>query len=89
DPKAIWDWKRKVTFYGNHALKRIPYEEWGLKTIPPLTARRKHEIRTGTAHYEVLFPGRYLPQDRVPTLLHRLAKEKQNMHRTKLIWSVV
>ncbi|EUC42389.1 hypothetical protein COCMIDRAFT_28987 [Bipolaris oryzae ATCC 44560] len=89
DQKAVWDWKRKVTFYGNQALTRIPYEEWGLKTIPALTAKRRQEILDGKAKYEVLFPGKYLSQQRVPGLLEKLAKERQNMHRSKLIWSVV
>lgn len=89
DEKAIWDWKKKVTYYGNQALKRIPYEEWGLKTIPALTAKRRQDIVDGKAKYEVLFPGKYLPQERVSGLLEKLAKERQNMHRSKLIWSVV
>jgi hypothetical protein len=89
DEKAIWNWKKQVTFYGNQALKRIPYEEWGLKTIPALTAKRRQDILDGKAKYEVLFPGKYLPQERVSGLLEKLAKERQNMHRSKLIWSVV
>lgn len=89
DDKAIWDWKKKVTFYGNQALKRIPYEEWGLKTIPPLSKKRKQDILDGKAKYEVLFPARYLPQERVSGILEKLAKERQGMHRSKLIWSVI
>jgi len=89
DEKAIWDWKKKVTFYGNQALKRIPYEEWGLKTIPALSRKRKQDIIDGKAKYEVLFPERYLPQSRVPGILEQLAKERQGMHRSKLIWSVI
>ncbi|USP75557.1 hypothetical protein yc1106_02831 [Curvularia clavata] len=89
DDKAIWDWKKKVTFYGNQALTRIPYEEWGLKTIPALSAKRKQDILDGKAKYEVLFPGKYLPQERVPSLLEKLAKERQGMHRSKLIWSII
>ncbi|KAF1935044.1 hypothetical protein EJ02DRAFT_460714 [Clathrospora elynae] len=89
DEKAIGNWKKKVTFYGNHALKRIPYEEWGLKTIPALTAKRRQDIIDGKANYEVLFPGKYLPQASVPGLLEKLAKERQNMHRSKLMWSVI
>ncbi|KAF1835899.1 hypothetical protein BDW02DRAFT_261404 [Decorospora gaudefroyi] len=89
DDKAIGNWKRKVTFYGNQALKRIPYEEWGLKTIPALTAKRKRDIESGKAEYQVLFPGQYLPQQRVPALLHKLAKERQSMHRSKLLWSIL
>lgn len=89
DEKAPGNWKRKVTFYGNQALKRIPFEEWGLKTIPALSAKRKQDILDGKANYEVMFPGRYLRSERVPRILEQLAKERQNMHRTKLIWSVV
>ena len=89
DQKAIWDWKKKVTFYGNHALKRIPYEEWGLKTLPTLTAQRKQAIVEGKEKYQVMFPGRYLKQEKLPGLLEKLAKERQLMHRSKLIWSIV
>lgn len=89
DQKAIWDWKKKVTFYGNHAMKRIPYEEWGLKTLPSLTAQRKQAIIDGKEKYEVMFPGRYLRQEKLPSILEKLAKERQLMHRSKLIWSIV
>jgi hypothetical protein len=30
-------WQKKVTVYGNELFRRIPFEEWGLKTLPPLT----------------------------------------------------
>ena len=89
DEKAVGNWKKKVTFYGNQALKRIPYEEWGLKTIPALSAKRKQDIVDGKAKYEVLFPGLYLPKERVPGILEKLAKDRQSMHRSKLIWSIV
>ncbi|KAH9871182.1 hypothetical protein J1614_006758 [Plenodomus biglobosus] len=89
DTKAIGNWKHKVTFYGNQALKRIPYEEWGLKTIPALTAQRKQDIVDGKTKYEVLFPGRYLPEARVTGILEKLAKDRQALHRRRLIWSVV
>ncbi|OAQ97878.1 hypothetical protein LLEC1_04538 [Akanthomyces lecanii] len=29
-------WQRRVVDYGNHAFRRIPFEEWGLKSVPPL-----------------------------------------------------
>jgi hypothetical protein len=89
DDKAIGNWKKKVTFYGNHALKRIPYEEWALKTLPALTAQRKQAILDGKAKHEVMFPGRYLKQEKLPGILEQLAKERQMMHRSKLIWSIV
>jgi len=89
DTKAIWDWKKKVTFYGNSALKRIPYEEWGLKTLPALSAARKQSIIDGKEKYEVMFPGRYLSPQKLPGILEKLAKERQTMHRSKLLWSIV
>lgn len=89
DEKAVGNWKKKVTYYGNQALKRIPYEEWGLKTIPALTAKRRQDIIDGKANYEVMFPGRYLQQQKLPGILEKLAKERQSMHRSKLIWSVI
>ena len=89
DDKAIGNWKKKVTFYGNHALKRIPYEEWGLKTLPTLTAQRKQSIVDGKEKYEVMFPGMYLKQEKLPGILEKLAKERQLMHRSKLMWSII
>ncbi|KAI9865757.1 MAG: hypothetical protein M1824_000017 [Vezdaea acicularis] len=53
--KSETGWKKKVTNYGNKALQRIAFEEWGLKSIPPLTAKRKEEYSTGK-RTEVLFP---------------------------------
>jgi hypothetical protein len=89
DEKAVGNWKKKVTYYGNQAMKRIPYEEWGLKTLPSLTEQRKKAILEGKEKYEVLFPGRYLKQERLPGILEKLAKERQLMHRSKLMWSVI
>ncbi|KAH7128233.1 mitochondrial K+-H+ exchange-related-domain-containing protein [Dendryphion nanum] len=89
DEKAPWAWKKKVTYYGNQALKRIPYEEWGLKTIPALTDKRKKAILEGREKYQVMFPGLYLPQEKVPEILKKLASERQTMHRSKLMWSII
>ncbi len=89
DEKAIGNWKKKVTFYGNQALKRIPFEEWGLKSLPPLTKKRRQDILEGRTKYEVIFPGRYLRSERVPGILEQLAVERQNLHRSRMIWSVV
>lgn len=89
DTKSPFNWKKRVTVYGNHILKHIPYEEWGLKTLPALTARRKKDIVEGRERYTVLFPGLYLQQERVPTILRQLAQERQAMHRSKMIWSIV
>jgi hypothetical protein len=89
DEKAIGNWKKKVTFYGNQALKRIPYEEWGLKTIPTLTAKRKEAILDGREKYQITFPGLYLKEEQVPEILKKMATERQAMHRKRMIWSII
>lgn len=89
DAKAPLNWKKRVTQAGNQALKRIPFEEWGLKTIPALTTKRKNAIVEGTEKYQVMFPGLYLPQEKVSGILQKMAKEKQGMYRSKMIWSIV
>lgn len=91
DTTSIWNWKAKTTHYGNQLLRRIPYEEWGLKTLPPLTAARKRAIvnGNGTERLDVVFPGKYLDEGRVRGLLDKLARERQGIHRSKLIWSII
>jgi hypothetical protein len=89
DDKAVGNWKKKVTYYGNQALSRIPYEEWGLKTLPTLTPQRKQSILEGKEKYEVLFPSRYMKQEKLPGVLQALAKDRQLMHRSKLMWSII
>ena len=34
-------WQKAVTRWGNRALSRIPYQEWGLKSVPSIRARRQ------------------------------------------------
>jgi len=81
-------WQRKVVDYGNQALKRIPYEEWGLKSIPPLSSRRKEEELSGRQKVEVLFPGNLIPQEKVMDVLRVLGTERQGLHKQRLLWSV-
>ncbi|KAF2127817.1 hypothetical protein P153DRAFT_56436 [Dothidotthia symphoricarpi CBS 119687] len=91
DTASTWNWKQKTTHYGNQLLKRIPYEEWGLKTMPALSAARKQAILDGNGkeRLEVVFPGAYIEEGRVRGLLEKLARERQGMHRSKLMWSVI
>lgn len=42
-------WQRRVVELGNHAFRRIPYEEWGLKSVPPLTPRQRDREVVGRA----------------------------------------
>lgn len=88
---ASWEkkesgWQRKVVDYGNSALKRIPYEEWGLKSIPPLSTRRKEEELLGMEQVEVQFPSSLIPESKVPEVMKTLGTERQGLHRKRMIY---
>ncbi|OQN97864.1 hypothetical protein B0A48_16175 [Cryoendolithus antarcticus] len=90
---ASWEtktsgWQKWVTTSGNSLFRRIPFEEWGLKTVPPLTAKRRKEVEEGNVKMEVLFPGGFVKEAEVMGTLGRIAKERQGWHRRKLWWSV-
>ena len=82
-------WQRKVVDYGNEALKRIPFEEWGLKSIPPLSARREKEEIAGKDKVEVSFPASVIPEGKVLDVLRSLSTEKDAFHKKRLVWSIV
>ena len=82
-------YKRKVTTWGNTAFARIPYQEWGLKSIPPLSARRKNEELRGKEEVDALFPSSIIKEANVHNLLRKLATERQALHRKWMWWSIV
>jgi hypothetical protein len=82
-------WKRKVVDYGNHAFRRIPYEEWGLKSVPPLTSRRRAEELEDRKRVEVVFPWSVIPPNNALGILKTLATERQALHRKRLIWCCI
>lgn len=78
--------------YGNMALRRIPYEEWGLKSVPPLSERLKREETkeaSGMGKVEVVFPKSLIPKDRVPDVIKKLATEREALHRKRLIYCII
>lgn len=80
-------WRKKVVDWGNTALKKIPYEEWGLKSIPPLSARRRtEELEAGQATVEVSFPSGVIPMNEVSEVLRRLGTERESLHKSRLIY---
>ncbi|KAI9663189.1 MAG: hypothetical protein M1821_008237 [Bathelium mastoideum] len=89
EEKGIHAWKKTVTRYGNAAFKRIPYEEWGLKSIPPISKKRTAAIEKAKPKIEVLFPGLFLKEHKVLDILRALASERQPLHRRRMIWSAV
>jgi hypothetical protein len=90
---ASWEkmesgWKRKVVDYGNYAFRRIPYEEWGLKSVPPLSSRDKNNVE-GREKVELCFPSSVIPPSKAEGILKTLATERQALHRKRLVWCIV
>jgi hypothetical protein len=82
-------WQKKVVDYGNQALKRIPYEEWGLKSIPALSTQKQSEESSGKDKVEVVFPPSLIPEESVLDVLKTLSTERQALHRKWLIGSFI
>jgi hypothetical protein len=82
-------WQKKVVVWGNQALKRIPYEEWGLKSIPPLSARRQKEDLAGKKVVEVSFPASLIPEQNVTEVLKTLGTEREALHKKRMIYSFI
>ena len=82
-------WQRRVVDYGNHALRRIPYEEWGLKSVPPLSARRRDDELQGREKVELAFPRSVVPVHKAEGILKTLATERQALHRKRLMYCVM
>lgn len=82
-------WQKSVVGYGNQILRRIPYEEWGLKSVPPLSQRRKQSELAGTEKVEVVYPKSLLAMEKVPKILNTLATEREALHKRRLIWCFI
>ncbi|KAK0645479.1 mitochondrial K+-H+ exchange-related-domain-containing protein [Cercophora newfieldiana] len=82
-------WQKKVVNYGNYAFRRIPYEEWGLKSVPPLSQSRREGELNGSEKVEVVYPKSLLAMDKIPKILHTLATERESLHKKRLIWCFV
>ncbi len=81
-------WRKTLTRYGNAAMRRIPFEEWGLKSIPPLGRKRRDSALAAQGPVaEVVFPPGFLAPQRVREVLERIATERQDLHRRRMIWS--
>jgi hypothetical protein len=85
--KSNKKWQKTVTEYGNRAFQRIPFEEWGLKSIPPLSPQRRVEGAAGKK-VEVIFPPTLIKPGSMETLLKKLGTERQSLHRKRMWWSI-
>ncbi|KAI0486183.1 mitochondrial K+-H+ exchange-related-domain-containing protein [Xylaria cf. heliscus] len=82
-------WQKSVVRYGDRALRRIPYEEWGLKSVPTLSARRREEDIIGKEKHHVIFPRSIISTTRAPEILQTLATERESLHRSRMLWCFV
>ncbi|TGJ80179.1 hypothetical protein E0Z10_g8573 [Xylaria hypoxylon] len=82
-------WQKSVVKYGNRALRRIPYEEWGLKSVPTLSSRRREEELIGKEKHHVIFPESIISAARAPQILQTLATERESLHRSRMMWCFV
>lgn len=89
---ASWEeaekgWKKHLVSWGNRMQQRIPFEEWGLKSIPSLNSQRRIDGQYGTKAIDVLFPGNAVRVAKIPAILRTIATERQEFHRRKMLWS--
>ncbi|KAI2613844.1 mitochondrial K+-H+ exchange-related-domain-containing protein [Hypoxylon fragiforme] len=82
-------WQKKVVVYGNSLLRRIPYEEWGLKSVPPLSTRRREEEILGKDKNHLVFPETIIPTTKATSVLRTLATERESLHKSRLLWCLV
>ena len=79
-------WQKKVTSYGNKLFQRLPYAEWGLKSIPPLSERWKRDEIEGKVEVRIEYPEALIDSREVHDALQRLgSKERQQFH-NKWLW---
>lgn len=82
-------WKMHLVKWGNRVQQRIPYEEWGLKSIPSFKTQQRINGDHGKIKIDVLFPGNAVRLERIPSVLRKIATERQEFHRKKMMWSLI
>ena len=91
---ASWEtsdkgWQKKFVQYGNRALQHIPYQEWGLKSFPPLSSKLQTEELGENKKFDVHYPGNIIKKDDVPKIMARLAGERKQLHWSRFMWSMI
>ncbi|KAK5099888.1 hypothetical protein LTS08_005603 [Lithohypha guttulata] len=94
DTWAKWEtfekgWQKQVVTYGNRALQRIPYQEWGLKSFPSSNANLQAEQITDETKFDVVYPANFVKEADVPKVLSRLARERKQLHFNRFVGSLV
>ena len=73
-------WQKQVVTYGNRALQRIPYQEWGLKSFPSTNPNLQAKQITDERVFDVIYPDNVMDAQDVPKVLGRLARERKQLH---------
>lgn len=81
--------KKHLVSWGNAVQQRIPFEEWGLKSIPSLNAQRRLNQSDADKKVDVLFPGNAIRREKLRPVLLAIAVGRQNLHRNKMWWSFI
>jgi len=82
-------WQKKVTTYGNTLFQRLPYREWGLKSIPPLSVRRKAEEIEGKAEVKLEYPEALLEPRKVQDTLREYGSDERQRFHSKWLWGSI
>ena len=87
--KAEKGWKQKVTSYGNKLFQRLPYEEWGLKSIPPLSARRQVQELGENPKTHVEYPPSVIGHVAAEETLKSFSAEGRQAFHNKWMWASI
>ncbi|KAK8080674.1 hypothetical protein PG997_008492 [Apiospora hydei] len=83
---------RAATLWANWEKKESGWQrkiEWGLKSVPPLSARRRDEELKGQDRVELVFPDTVIPAHKATAVLKTLGTEREALHKKNLIWCLV
>ena len=82
-------WQKKVATYGNSLFQRVPYQEWGLKSVPPLSARRRNEKIEGKEVINLEYPESLLDLHQVQDALEMYGSDEKQAFHTKWMWGSI
>ncbi|KAI5291696.1 hypothetical protein KEM54_001666 [Ascosphaera aggregata] len=78
-------WKKHLVQWGDRVMQRVPFQEWGLKSVPSLRstgAQRRQPV-------DLLYPKNVMHESTVLFQLKKLATERQTLHRQRMWWSLM
>lgn len=70
-------------------FQRLPYQEWGLKSIPPLSARRQSDEIEGKEEVLLEFPERIIEPIKVQDALKVYGSDEKQSFHSKWMWGSI